>query len=72
LTGTLSALVWTEDGIIGGTVTGELLFVDEGLSIDRLSVSNDAITSVSLDPSGTALVGFATGEICLWGVLDLP
>ncbi|HOU12709.1 MAG TPA: hypothetical protein PKZ84_06300 [Anaerolineae bacterium] len=72
LTGALSVLLWTENGIVGGTTAGDLLFVDENLSIDRVPVSGAAITSMTVDASGAALIGFDTGEICLWGVLDLP
>ncbi len=72
LTGALSVLLWTENGIVGGTTAGDLLFVDENLAIDRLSVSDEAITTITLDASGAALIGFSSGEICLWGVLDLP
>ncbi|HQE92221.1 MAG TPA: WD40 repeat domain-containing protein [Anaerolineae bacterium] len=70
--GALSALLWLEDGIIGGTATGELLFVDADLSIRRLPVSAEAITAMTVDASGAAWVGFADGKICVWGVLDLP
>ncbi len=68
----LSVLLWTKEGIIGGTTNGELLFVGEELSLTRRQVSADAITALSVAPSGTAVIGFATGELCLWGVLDVP
>ncbi|HOT92397.1 MAG TPA: hypothetical protein PLJ78_08820 [Anaerolineae bacterium] len=70
LTGTLSALTWTKDFILGGTTAGELLFADENLTFHHLPVSADTIATVHLDAAGPALIGTADGKICLWGVLD--
>ncbi|MFN2284856.1 MAG: WD40 repeat domain-containing protein [Anaerolineae bacterium] len=72
LDGALSALLWTDSLILGGTTTGDLLFADQDLTIHRLRVTDEAITSIALDASGAALIGSASGEICVWGVLDLP
>ncbi len=87
LDGTLSTLLWTsppysppiggESGgdkfpILGGTTAGDLLFVDANLTMHRLRVTNEAITALVLDASGVAFIGSASGEICVWGVLDLP
>ncbi|MGC9394718.1 MAG: WD40 repeat domain-containing protein [Anaerolineae bacterium] len=72
LDGALSALLWTDNLILGGTTAGDLLFADANLTMHRLRVTEEAITSIALDASGAALIGSASGEVCVWGVLDLP
>jgi hypothetical protein len=58
--------------ILGATTTGDLLFADANLTMHRLRVTDEAITAIALDASGAALIGSASGEVCVWGVLDLP
>ena len=80
LDGALSALLWTsalqgtqeKSLILGGTTAGDLLFVEENLAMRRRTISDAAITALALDASGAALIGSASGKICIWGVLDLP
>ena len=72
LDGALSVLLWTDNLVLGGTTTGDLLFADANLTMHRLRVTDEAITAIVLDASGAALIGSAGGEICVWGVLDLP
>jgi len=72
LDGTLSVLLWEDDFILGGTTAGDLLFADANLTMHRLRVTDEAITALALDASGAAFIGSASGEICVWGVLNLP
>ena len=72
LDGELSALLWTDNLVLGGTTAGDLLFADANLTMHRLRVTDEAITAIALDASGAALIGSAGGEVCVWGVLDLP
>ncbi|MBN2390556.1 MAG: hypothetical protein JXR84_07530 [Anaerolineae bacterium] len=72
LDGALSALLWTDNLVLGGTTTGDLLFADANLTLHRLKVTDEVITAIALDASGAALIGTASGEICVWGILDLP
>jgi hypothetical protein len=87
LDGTLSVLMWASPSyvlpmggesvgeklfILGGTTAGDLLFADANLTMHRLRVTDEAITAIALDTSGAAFIGTASGEICVWGVLDLP
>lgn len=72
LDGALSALLWKDNLILGGTTGGDLLFADANLTMQRLRVTDEAITALVLDASGAAFIGSASGEICVWGVLDLP
>ncbi len=72
LDGALSVLLWENDLILGGTTAGDLLFADANLTMHRLRVTDETITALALDASGAALIGSAGGEICVWGVLDLP
>ena len=66
---TLTALVWDEDGMIAGTSQGDLVFVTEDFDADVLHVSDAAVTALTLMPSGYALIGTATGQVCVWGAL---
>ena len=83
LDGALSVLLWTSPSyaslnggekplILGGTTAGDLLFADESLTMGRLRVTDEAITAIVVDASGAAFIGSASGQICAWGVLDLP
>ncbi|MEJ5311143.1 MAG: hypothetical protein WHX52_15370 [Anaerolineae bacterium] len=72
LDGALSALLWQDNLILGGTTAGDLLFADANLTMQRLRVTDEAVTALALDASGAAFIGSAGGEICVWGVLDLP
>lgn len=71
LDGVLSTLLWQDNLILGGTTAGDLLFADVNLTMHRLRVTDEAITAIALDASGAAFIGSASGEICVWGVLDL-
>jgi len=72
LDGALSVLLWRDDLILGGTTAGDLLFADANLTMQRLRVTDAAITAIAVDASGAAFIGSASGEICVWGVLNLP
>lgn len=64
---TLTTLLWNASGILAGTSRGDLVFVDEDFDARSLHVADAAVTALTVLPSEAALIGTATGQVCVWG-----
>ena len=66
----LTALLWTEDGIIGGSGRGNLILLTEKLHVTVVPFADMAITALLTEPPGYVLAGSEDGQVCVWATLN--
>ena len=66
----LTALRWTEDGIVGGSVQGNLILLTEKFRVKIMPFADAAVTTLLTELPGYVLAGSEDGQVCVWATLD--